>query len=425
LIFGGWNKRQKKLKCNRIEVYVTNSKAITGFLMSLPNEYVIEEVVRNIDDIAVYRADHPIHGLVNIYLPDGTLPPEILKKTGQRLFQKGLKMRELSIMNLPLIAKALEVSQNPNEPYIVTQYIEHDLEWLISNGVILKPKRMFTILSQILEAITHLTTNGWAIDRIHPRQIKLPQLNTGDISFALAEGFEQQSGISQMTDTVTADNFAYKAAPTKFPEDSINNNLRTPQTESTQKINEDETIETPPIYQDAAVGTLLNDFNDPRQLRRRQRGIYLLGNITYQLLFGRKYDSGDDHAKKNIKGLGKRWRTPLEKAFEQDIDHRYDTYNAMQMDVTKALKRNKRIAAMSAPFLIILVIIACYFAYERYHEYKIMTSEAGQAIESFLEIINETKDEFPEIEKPKPPPAKLDEQAILKPFDKISAVEDN
>jgi hypothetical protein len=54
-----------------------------------------------------------------------------------------------------------------------------------------------------------------------------------------------------------------------------------------------------------------------------------------------------------------------------------------------------------------------------------MTSEAGQAIESFLEIINETKDEFPEIEKPKPPPAKLDEQDILKPFDKISAVEDN
>ena len=30
--------------------------------MSLPNEYVIEEIVKNIDDVVVYRADHPIHG---------------------------------------------------------------------------------------------------------------------------------------------------------------------------------------------------------------------------------------------------------------------------------------------------------------------------------------------------------------------------
>ncbi len=389
--------------------------------MSLPNEYVIEEVVKNMDDVVIYRADHPIHGLVNVYLPDSTLPTELLKKCGQRLYQKGLKMRELSVLNIPLITKALEVSQNPNEPYIVTRHTEHDLEWLISNGVILKPKRMFAILSQILQVITHLTTNGWAIDRVHPRQVKLPQLNTGDISFALAEGFEQQSSIPQMTNTVTDD----KAAPAKLPEDSENDNFGIRQTKSTQKIDEDQTTETPPIYQDTDAATLLNDFNDPRQLRRRQRGIYLLGDITYQLLFGRKYDSGDNHAKENIKGLGKRWRNILKKTFEQDIDRRYDSYNAMQMDVTKALRRNKRIATMCAPFLIILVIIACYFAYERYHEYKIMTSEAGQAIESFLETINETKDEFPEIEKPTPPPAKPDEQAILRPFDKISTVEDN
>ena len=116
--------------------------------MPLPDEYIIEEVVRNIDDVIVYRADHPIHGMVNVYLPDDTLPQEVLKKARQRLYKKGLKMRELALMNLPFIAKALEVSQNPNEPYIVTQYTEHDLEWLISNGVTLKPKRMFVILSQ-------------------------------------------------------------------------------------------------------------------------------------------------------------------------------------------------------------------------------------------------------------------------------------
>ena len=136
-------------------------------------------------------------------------------------------------------------------------------------------------------------------------------------------------------------------------------------------------------------------------------------------MFGRKYDPGDDHAKENIKGLGKRWRNTLEKAFEQDIDHRYDTYNAMQIDVTKALRRNKRIAAMCSPFLIILVIVACYFAYERYHEHKIMTSEAGQAIEDFLDIVNKTNSEFPDTHKLLDVFHEPNDNTILRPFDEI------
>lgn len=380
--------------------------------MPLPNEYVIEKVIKNIDDVVVYRADHTIHGLVNVYMPDETLPESLLKKTRQRLYQKSLKMRELSVTDIPFITKALEVSQNPNEPYIVTQYIEHDLEWLMSNGVTLKPKRMFVILSQILQTITHLTTNGWPINRIAPCQIKLAQTKTGDIAFALAEGIEQQSVIPQMANTITVDN-------------PLEEQTEISRTASTQNIDEARTAEDTPMFQNANPETLLNDFNDPRQVRRRQRGIYLLGNTIYQLLFGRIYDSGDDHVKGNLKRLGARWRNTLAKILNQNIDDRYDTYSDMQADVTRALLRNKRIAAMCSPFLIILMLIGCYFAYDQYDKHKIMTSEAGQAIESFLEIIDETKDDFPEIKKPESASAELDEAVILEPFDEISDVKDN
>ena len=53
-----------------------------------------------------------------------------------------------------------------------------------------------------------------------------------------------------------------------------------------------------------------------------------------------------------------------------------------------------------------------------------MTSEAGKAIENFLEIVNETQDEFPELKKPPVEPNKPDEQAILSPFDNIKSVEE-
>ena len=114
--------------------------------MPLPSEYVIEDAVRSIDDVIVYRANHPIHGTVNVYLPDDTLPPQLARAVKTRLYQNGLQMRNISLLNVPLTAKALEVSQNPNEPYIVTKYAEHDLEEFISNGVTTKPRRMFAIL---------------------------------------------------------------------------------------------------------------------------------------------------------------------------------------------------------------------------------------------------------------------------------------
>ncbi|MHC4464883.1 MAG: hypothetical protein ACYS30_26150, partial [Planctomycetota bacterium] len=169
--------------------------------MSLTSECLIGEAIRSVDDVIVYQADHPIHGIVNVYLPDEALPPELARAVKRRLYQNGLRMRSLSLLNLPLVTRALEVSQNPNEPYIVTKSLKHDLEELISNGVTIKPKRMFGILSQVLQAIINLATNGWEIDHIHPRQIKLVELHTGDISFTVIEGAGQKTN---MTRTATA-----------------------------------------------------------------------------------------------------------------------------------------------------------------------------------------------------------------------------
>jgi hypothetical protein len=95
----------------------------------------------------------------------------------------------------------------------------------------------------------------------------------------------------------------------------------------------------------------------------------------------------------------------------------------MLRDLRSASNRNKRVAVASIPFLLLLLAVAAYFAYKEYHRYKIMTSGAGQAIESFLEIVNRTDSEFPNLEKPEPKAPKPDEKAILSPFDEIEPVE--
>ena len=97
----------------------------------------------------------------------------------------------------------------------------------------------------------------------------------------------------------------------------------------------------------------------------------------------------------------------------------------MLSDIRKASNRNKRLAIASVPFLIVLAVIAGYFSYERYREHKIMTSEAGQAIKNFMDIVNETKDEFPELTTPEAEPNKPDEQAILRSFENIKPVDEN
>jgi len=397
------------------------------YAMSPTNECLIGGAIRSIDDVIIYRADHPIHGIVNVYLPDDALPPELAKTVKRRLYQNGLNMRSVSLLNLPFVTRALEVSQNPNEPYIVTKYLKHDLEEFISNGVIIKPRRMFVILSQVLEAIINLATNGWEIDRVHPRQIKLAELHSGDISLTVFEGMEQKTNMTKTTTTAADAQLSDTITP---PADDREGRTFAATAKITQSIDETQTPKaTTPAH------TAHNDIDRTatldesaqveyaqKRLRTTQRNIYSLGNITYQLLFGRKYEPSDQVATANIRKLGRRWRKILDKALSQNIDHRYDTYETMLRDVRKASSRNRRVAIASIPFLLLLVVIGSYFGYQRYHKYKIMTSEAGQAIKSFLDIVDTTDDESLELKKPEPASPRPDDQTILEPFDKIEPV---
>ena len=51
-----------------------------------------------------------------------------------------------------------------------------------------------------------------------------------------------------------------------------------------------------------------------------------------------------------------------------------------------------------------------------------MTSEAGQAIKQFLDIVNKTDDQFGELERPQQT-SQPDDDEILEPFSKIKDVQ--
>ena len=86
---------------------------------------------------------------------------------------------------------------------------------------------------------------------------------------------------------------------------------------------------------------------------------------------------------------------------------------------------DKRIAIDIAPLIVLLLIVGGLCGYRQYHRYQIMTSEAGQAIKSFLDIVNKTSDEFPELKKPEPASPAPDDQTILKPFDNIEPIRED
>lgn len=390
--------------------------------MSLLNEYVVADAVRSIDDVIVYRAEHPIHGRVNIYLPDETLPPQVAIDARRRLYKSGRQMRNISLLNIPFIIKSLEVSQNPNEPYIVTKHTDHDLEDLVSNGVTLTPKRIFTILSQVLQAIVNLELNDWMLDSLYPRQIKLSDLHTGDIGLTLIEGAEQRITV---TKTVVAGR-KYEAggmlgSENKTEEDNNESPAIVEQAGDEIKASKDAVIVST-ASRNIDLTSTFEESGSIKQSRAKKRNIYLLGNITYQLLFGRKYQSGSKIAETDLGSLSRRWRKFLKKALHRDSNRCFDAYKTMLCDAKKALNRNKRLAVASIPFWVALVIMGSYFAYQQYHQHKIMTSEAGQAIESFLNIVNKADDKLPELEKPKPVDSGPDDETILKPLDKIQTI---
>ena len=149
-----------------------------------------------------------------------------------------------------------------------------------------------------------------------------------------------------------------------------------------------------------------------------QRNIYILGSLAYQLLFGEKYHLSDSNAIVNIRKLSAKWRTVLDKALSPSLEDRYESYEAMLRDIRRSLSRNKRIAIAIAPLIVLLLIAGGVLGYKQYHRHKIMSSEAGQAIKNFLDIVNKTNSEFPA-------PYKLsdhepNDDTILRPFDEIT-----
>lgn len=393
--------------------------------MSLPSEYVIENAIGSIGDIIIYRAAHPIHGTVSVYQLDDNMPVGFVGEAKKRLYQSGLRMRDISLLNLSFVTKSLEVSQNPNEPYVVTKYAKYDIEELINNGVTLKPQRVFLIFSQVLDAIVNLAGNGRLIDCVHARQIKLSQLHTGNISFSVIEETEEGFGAGR------ASVHSEAVEPTNADENAVSSADPTRTVPITEKADEKQALKdkahaehpdpdaTPTLDKNVPVEDVRNE------LRTAGRNIYILGNIAFQLLFGRKYLSSDKLSAVNIRELGRRWRKVLERALSEDAPGRYNTYEKMLSDIRRASNRNKRVAIASGPFLIVLMVIAGYFSYERYREHKIMTSQAGQAIKKFLDIVNETKDEFPELTKPQAEPNRPDNNTILSPFDNIKSVDED
>lgn len=351
--------------------------------MPLPSEYVIEDAVRSIDEVIVFRGQHPIHGQVDIYLPDEALPAAIAAAVRKRLYQNGRRMRNISLMDLRFVAKSLEVSQDPRDPYIVTKRAEHDIAEFIGNGLVVKPARCFAIISQSLEALIGLAANGWETERLSSQQIKLDKLESGSISLNVVEVpqhvAEAADAVSAVDETVTVD------------------------------------------LKDPGSGDETGDSDDDgKHYESIRKNIYTLGTIACQLLFARQYQGSDKRVCAKMGKLSSRWRKIMNKSLARDNNAGYKTYEAMLADVTAALTRNKRIAIGSIPFVLLAMAIAGYFGYQKYQRHRIMTSEGGQAIESFLEVVSKTDDEIVPTEKPQAgKEAEPDEEEILKPFEEI------
>jgi serine/threonine protein kinase len=386
--------------------------------MAIPEEYIFEEIIHKADNIVIHRAKHPIHGKVCIYMPDDTLPSETVVTVKRRLFQNGIRMRSISQLQLPFVTRTLEVSQNPNEPYIIIEYTRYNLQGLINDGIRLKPKRIFQVFSQILEAVTSLGTEGWQTGHLHPSQIQLRDIHQGNVTFTPLEDSGSETNIQNaktdsveetLTHTVSLKETAGKV-PAQRGDGAAAEDVGTSKGGRAAKLSgaeesKDRKAELP-----------------ERDLRSIQRNIYILGDIAYRMLFGSKYRLSDNTAVVNIHKLSSRWRKVVNRALSPSLEDRYESFEAMLHDINKALSRNKRIAIGVTPIFVLLLGVGVLFGYNQYTRHKIMTSEAGQAIENFLRIVNKTNSELgPPLERPASP-AEPNDGIILKPFDGLTTL---
>ena len=386
--------------------------------MAVPDEYKFEEIIRKADNLVIHRASHPIHVEVTVYMPDDTMPSEIAVTVKRHLYQDGIRMRNISQLQLPLITRTLEVSQNPDEPYIITEYKKYNLEELINSRTTLKPKRVFQILSQTLQAIMILAAEGWQTDHLQGSQIQLSDIQESNITFTAFEGVALRGNIKKpiadsvergQTETITVER-KKDAGPAGVEE------ARNEDTIATGK--EQPSAKAAAVTESKGGSTAVSE----KELRFIQRNIYILGEIAYRLLFVKEYRLSDNTAAANIQKLSSRWRKVMNKVLSPSLEERYESYKAMLSDINKALARNKRIAIGVAPVFVLLLAVGVLFGYNQYNRHKIMTSEAGQAIENFLRIVNKTNSEFGPPPEPPSGAAEPNDDAILKPFEGLTTL---
>jgi len=394
--------------------------------MAIPGEYKIEGLVHKADNITVHQAYHPIHGTVAIYTVDDTLPAKRAIPVKNRLYQWGLQMRNISQLNLPFVTKSLEVSQNPNEPYIITEYTKHNLQELVDDGIKLEPKRIYQIFSQVLKAIVNLRENSWQVDRLSPYQIKLNDIHQGNGSYTIIGDGSFQITVTKTISNATQGNITNTA--TLKTEKSPDTGITPTQTLMDSTLDVTQTIKRTTAHSQSPLPTEPTvipqgdeALEGKKDIRLVQRNIYLLGEIAYQLLFGRKYYRSDKAAVANIKKLGSKWRTILNKTLSPSLDVRYNSYEAMLRDVNRSLTRNKKIVIGVTPLIALALIAGLYFGINKYNEYRkrqdIMGSDAGKVITEFLDVIDKTNDDLPQLQDPAS--SQENDDDILKPFNEI------
>ena len=392
--------------------------------MSIPDEYTLEGLRYSAYDLAVYRAWHPIHREVSIHVPADNLSKDQSDVVKRRLYQDGIQMRSLSQLDLPSVTAALEVSQNPNEPYIVTQHADHYLQELLDDRSRLKPKRVYEILSQVLNGMVHLADNGCNMDDLTPYHIVLDDAYQGNVSLTPI-GTTGSHRMPLITTSISTKG-QFSDTMTLKPEKDPPSPFSPTQTLQDGTIDRTQTLQDGAIVQSTQPGvqptmTLAETDGKPKgrtDLGVMQKNMYALGDIAYQLLFEQEYHQQDASTAANIKTLAPKWRGPLGIALSPNIADRYDSYEAMLCAVNKALSRNKTIAIRMTPVLALLLIAGCYFGYILYKEYAIKHSGPGETIGLFLKRINETDSEFPDLKAPVSTEASDD--AILKPFDEVA-----
>ena len=397
-------------------------------MMAIPDEYRIDELVHKTDNVNVYQAHHPIHGTVTIYTPDEALSTELANTVRERLYQGGIRMQAVSQLGLPFVTRSLEISQNPNEPYIVTEYTKNNLQELIDDGVTLKPKRVFHILSQVLRAIMALVEHGWQMDRLNAHQIRLDDIQQGDATFTpvgtggfqtITNGTMPLPSRDRLTNTLTLKTEKDSVAPLQLTQGIDRGLIEKTQTLKSSTAADGLPSGIEPTETLARTDTKSENHKTTRQI---QKNIYTLGDIACQLLFATKYHRSDKAIAVDIRKLSSKWRTILDRALSPNIDVRYDSYEAMLRDASKALTRNKRIAIYLAPLILLGLIVGMYFGYKDYARRreieKIMSSEPGQAIKTYLSEIDKGGDEFPELQEPSS--SQNRDNAILSPFDETT-----